>query len=174
VDPIIKKRICARFWGLVEALNWLTDWRCESVGHSFLGGEGDRLDVLEGWYSRAMIPSWEVRDCFRHVVFDLRSDDPRGAYVYRCLGHRVPDSVFFPWPKLCVLVALVLEGGRWRAGEGVISGDDEASLFYSRLVLGGGRLPWEMHNRVVLRSFLGGGVALRRYFGGFTAQKTGL
>jgi hypothetical protein len=174
VDQIIKKRMSERFHVLWEGLNWLTDWRCEGISHSFLGEEDHRLDILQGWYVRSMIPSYEVRSLYRSVIFSLGSGDVRAAYVSRCLGHCVPDRVFFPFPKLCVLLAVVLEGGRWRAGESVISGDDEACLFYSRMVFGGGRLPWDMHNRVVLRSFGGGGAALRRYFGGFTAQKTGL
>jgi len=90
------------------------------------------------------------------------------------LGHRVQDRVFFPWPKLCVLVALVLEGGRWRAAEESIAGDDDACYFYSRLVLRGRRLPDVMHAAVVMRSFLGGNLATRGYLAGFTAQKTGL
>ncbi len=175
MNQIIKKNICVRFHALWESLNWLTDWRyVPDVDR----GAPD-LDFLGEIYERARQPAYMVKDSFQQAAgadwgCGFLPDDPRAAYVYRCLGHRVSDRVFFSWPKLCVLVALVLERGRWRVAEDAIASDDVACYFYSRLVLRGRRLPSGMHSAVVLRSFLGGSLATRGYLAGFTAQKTGL
>lgn len=176
MDQIIKKNIYARFHGLWDSLNWLTDWRYLPNGCSIRKPD---LDFLGRIYDQACMPAYMVKDSFQVAAgadwgCGAAADDPRVAYVYRCLGHRVCDAVFFPWPKLCVLVALVLERGRWRAAEDAIASDDLACYFYSRLVLRGRRLPSGMHSAVVLRSFLGGSLATRGYLDGFTAQKTGL
>lgn len=179
MDQIIKRNNRARFQSLWGSLNWLTDWRFVHDADRCSVRDSDSLDVLGEMYERARMPAYMVKDSFQVAAGadwgrGAAADDPRVAYVYRCLGHRVHDRVFFPWPKLCVLVALVLERGRWRAAEDVIALDDLACYFYSRLVLRGGRLPGAMHSSVVMRSFLCVSPAIRGYLAGFTAQKNGL
>lgn len=138
---------------------------------------GSELDIgcLERAYRLACFEPYMVRHFFQlSAGFDWgvgSGGDVRVSYVYRCLGHCVPDRVFFSYPRMCVLVALVFFGGRWRVVEDVVAGDDAACLFYSRLVLGGRRLPWRMHQQVVLRSFVGVSEAMGLYLGQFTAQK---
>ena len=155
----------------MNSLDWFTDWRYSAAGP--VVKEACMIGVLESAYWHADYSSWVVREMFRENGMDSDCGDARSAYVYKCLGHKVPDSVFFPFPKLCVLVARKLMKGRWQKMEESIMRDDLACLFYSRLVVGG-RLPWRMHSGVVMRSFLGCGPAAREYLSQFTAQKNGL
>lgn len=174
LDTLFKRnaedsRAC--FAGLMEALDWLTDFSYRPGRANHYGTADFRLSILESKYRSAGYKAWQVRDYFRASCgYDWGSgagpDDVRMAYVYRCVGHSVPDRVFFRWPKVCVLAAVNIVGDRWREAEDCIAGDDEACLFYSRFVLKGRRLPWRMHNQVVMRSFLGVGPAMRQYLAG--------
>jgi len=158
---------------LMDSLDWLTGFsyrECPNGNPSAGRTEDFRISMLESKYRAAGFKSWQVRDYFREACgYDwgvgAAPDDVRLGYVYRCLGHSVSDGVFFRWPKVCVLYAANVLEGRWLEAEEFISGDDEACLFYSRLVLRGRRLPWRMHNEVVMRSFLGVGEAMRQYLG---------
>lgn len=159
----------ACFAGLMEALDWFTDYKYKPgpYGSSYASADF-RISMLESKYRAAEYRAYQVRDYFRQVCgvdwgvgADL--DDVRRAYVYKCLGHTIPDRVFFRWPKVCVLVSANLLRDRWLDAEDSIAADDEACLFYSRLVLKGRRLPWRMHNTIVMRSFLGTSPAMLRY-----------
>lgn len=135
------------FWAETES------WEFGSVVSSF-----DDTNIRIGW----------VRDLFfsSSKKIDLNLIEPKGLgglYVRRCLGHRVNLRSFFGSPRLCVLVARRVVGGRWREAEDSISSDSLASYLYSRHVVGG-ILPSEMHTRMVLRSYERVDCATRQYF----------
>jgi hypothetical protein len=121
------------------------------------------------------IPIRWVRDLFysSSKKIDVGLIEPIGLggdYVRRCLGHRVNLRGFLANPRLCVLVARRIVGGRWREAEECISSDSLASYLYSKHVVNG-ILPSEMHSRMVLRTFSGLDFASRAYFEGFTTRK---
>ncbi len=146
-----------------DNLNLWTDFL---YGLSYLGQvwSGDEELVFKNVgfaYERCDVPRYWVRDWYRAHGGDLSGVGE--AYVLKCLGHKVPDSVFFGCPRMCVLVAREFFGGRWRACEDYVMGDSVAAYFYARLVVGG-RLPHGLHGILGLRSFEGVDYALRRYF----------
>jgi len=128
-------------------------------------GERELLRVEGGFGRVVWWRPWRVREHFRQCGWVL-GHDPRSLFVSRCLGHRVPDGSFFLYPRLCVLVALVFFGDRWRCAEEVICGDDVAVYLYAKHVVRG-RLPWEMHNRLVMESFVRRSGVLVQYFSEF-------
>lgn len=163
---------CKSFLDLVNGLDWLTDFKYRVPVHA---NEEEMVSALEMAYMSCDYSPWQVRSMFRENVGmewgTGGGGDARCSYIYKCLGHRVSDKVFFPFPKLCVLIARNVAEGRWECAEESIAEDDLACLFYSRFVMKGRRLPWKMHSQVMMRSFLGSGCALRSYLAQFTAQK---
>ena len=147
---------------------WFDFWRSFDVvcAPNVFDGERELLRV-EGGFDRVM---WcrpgIIRDKFRQYGGWTLGSDPRSLFVSRCLGHRVPDGSFFLYPRLCVLVALVFLGDRWRCAEGVVCGDEVAAYLYAKHVVRG-RLPWEMHNRLVMESFVRRSGVLVQYFSEF-------
>lgn len=148
-------------------------WLDFAYGLSYLSGErepgGDEgviFDLLDLSFSRLHVNRWHFRHIFQSVgSLDGMSELGR-RYVGKCLGHRVPDSFWRTSPFFCVLVAREFAGGRWRGVEDVILSSGAASYFYAKLVVGG-RLPWELHGQLGLRSFSGLDYGLRRYFSEF-------
>lgn len=114
-------------------------------------------DYIVGLCDRLNEPAWRVRGMYRAASYSLdMSNDPDTDlalhHVRSCLGHNVMNVVRHN-ARLSALHALVRVGGRWREGEDMISSDHLAMYMYSRKVLGG-RLPREMHNRIVMESYV--------------------
>jgi len=124
-------------------------------------------DYIMGLCDRLNEPAWRVRGMYRAASYSLdMSNDPDTDlalhHVRSCLGHNVMNVVRHN-ARLSALHALVRIGGRWREGEGMISSDHLAMYMYSRKVLCG-RLPREMHNRMVMESYVEVTSAMRLYF----------
>ena len=152
--------------------NNLKKWKDLCYGLSYLPGDwrGEEELVFDNVcvaYERCSVSRFWVREFYRAGGDVLSSSGiyhgVGEAYVLKCLGHEVSDSVFFGCPRMCVLVAREFFGGRWRACEEFVVKDSLAAYFYARLVVGG-RLPDELHGVLGLRSFEGVDYALRRYF----------
>lgn len=127
---------------------------------------------VDGVLERVYLPGYYVRDLHRLGSYGvLLNDDWFGRlsmlYVEGCLGHKVLGELKKS-PRLCALWAGVHVGGRWREMESVISGDHLAMYMYSSKVLGG-RLPNEMHNRMVMESYLEVTLPMRLYFSSWAA-----
>ena len=118
-----------------------------------------------------ILPAYQVRDMYRRGSYHSRLNSYSGTpvmhYVMGCLGHNVSREIR-KHPRLCALWSAVHVGGRWREVEDVISGDHLAMYLYSRHVVCG-RLPAEMHNRMVLESYLCVTAPMRAYFDGVSS-----
>ena len=119
-----------------------------------------KFPLVEFAYSHCFLSRAQIRHSYK-LEAPRRVPSVVEAYLLKCVGHKIPDSVFFVSPLICVLVARDFFGGRWRACEDSVVGDSVAAYFYAKLL---GGLPSEMHAALGLRSFGGVDYALRRYF----------
>lgn len=150
-----------------------TRWRDFAFGIGYLsfvpkpGGDEEMIFCnAEVSFDRCHVDRHYFRHLFHNRGYEERLEGVSGFYVRKLMGHKVPDSSFSSSPLVCVLVAREILGGRWREMEDVILGHTLASYFYARFVIGG-RLPWDLHGRLGLRTFDGVDYALRRYFSEF-------
>lgn len=136
-------------------------------GRSFLR-ESTAFDcVLSGWRD-VRVPSYRLVSWWRgggYAEIEQRADDPVWAYFARCMGHRLDKRVVLGSPRVAVLCAWAFFDGRWRDCEEVLGGDHVACYLYADLL--GGRLPWRLHNRLVMEGMVGKSVALCRYLRDF-------
>lgn len=141
---------------------------------SFLGrtgvgwGEEVQFSIFKSSWDSVRVPSYELVSWYRGGgVVEESVGDPVWAYFSRCLGHHLDRRVIFSHPRLAVLCAWAFFDGRWRDCEEYLGVDHVACYFYADLL--GGRLPWRLHNRLVMEGMVGKSVALCRYlrdFGG--------
>lgn len=170
-DP--KDRKCPRsydhwktFTYFLQGIDALADgpwsWRIRFDGNQ------NNLGVLEENFEYTNISLWSVKNLFRNGYKDgtlnfSNLDDPKVLYLRRCLGHKVSETKFLKFPRLCVLYSLCILNDRWRYAESVISKDDVACYLYSKHVIRG-KLPEKMHTEIVLRTFVSKSPAIEKYF----------
>jgi hypothetical protein len=126
------------------------------------------LNALEEKFEYTNIPLWNIRNLFRDgykngTLNFSNLDDPKVLYLSRCLGHKISETKFLKFPRLCVLYSLCILKDRWRYAEPVIGRDDVAAYFYSKYVICG-QLPEKMHTEIVLRTFVSKSPAIEKYF----------
>lgn len=111
---------------------------------------------------------WRVKNIFRDGYKDGTlnfSDfsDGRVVYLSRCLGHKVSESHFLKFPRLCVLYSLCILKGRWRDCEEFVMKDDLSIYLYSKYVLKN-MMPEKFHTEIVLGTILHKSVPIQKYF----------
>lgn len=126
------------------------------------------FNVLEENFEGTKISPWQVKNLFRNGYKDgtlnfSNFDDGRVLYLSRCLGHKVSETKFLRFPRLCVLYSLCILQDRWKYAEPVIVRDDIAAYFYAKSVIRG-RLPEKMHTEIVMRTFVSKSLAIEKYF----------
>lgn len=126
------------------------------------------LRLLEERFEYTNLSPYQIKNLFREGYKDgtlnfSNFDDPKVLYLSRCLGHKVSESRFLKFPRLCVLYSLCILKDRWKYAEPVIGKDDMACYLYSKHVIGG-KLPEKMHTEIVLRTFVSKSPAIEKYF----------
>lgn len=104
---------------------------------------------------------------FKQLGFRDFKIDIRAAYAEACAGNEIDSELFLKFPKFCVLYSKNILKSRFLVAEKVIASDPVAAYLYAKHVIDG-PLPEEMHNQLLIESFVGGdSYALKKYLAEF-------